>query len=266
MELYLKQQGRRTNNGKKVAILSHGFGTDQDAWAALLPWLEFHFDVVTFNLAGCGPKGAETYDFERHSSLFGYADDLINIMDELALQDCTYIGHSMSGMIGAVVAAAQPCRFSRVIMIGASPRYLNDEHYIGGFNEQNLEHLFESMAANYQAWVAGFAPMVVGVDDREAIADFSRTLFQMRPDIALNTSRTIFNSDMRIFAPQLSMPVHLIQASVDAAVPVAVGQWLTNTIKGSTLDIIDAHGHLPHITAPDAILEIFERYLSGPSC
>ena len=32
--------------------------------------------------AGCGPQGAQTYDFERHGSLFGYADDLIDILDE----------------------------------------------------------------------------------------------------------------------------------------------------------------------------------------
>lgn len=231
-----------------------------------MPWLESRFDVVSFDLAGSGSDGGDTYDFERHSSMFGYADDLIEIMDELNLSDCTYIGHSMSGMIGALVASAQPQRFSRMIMLGASPRYLSDENYIGGFEQSNLDQLFESMAANYQAWVAGFAPMVVGVPDHEAIAEFSRTLFQMRPDIALNTSHTIFSSDMRSFVASLSLPVHIIQASVDIAVPLAVGEWLKKSIKGATLDIIDAHGHLPQITAPDAIVSILERRLSEPLC
>jgi len=255
--------GRRSGVGKQVAVLSHGFGTDQTAWAALRPWFEERFDVVTFDLAGCGPQGAATYDFERHSSMFGYADDLIDILDELDVTRCTYIGHSMSGMIGTIASIARPELFEQLVIIGASPRYLDDDGYIGGFKADDLENLFDSMSANYQAWVAGFAPMVVGVDDREVIADFSRTLFRMRPDIALNTSRTIFNSDLRAMMGQVSRPMSLIQTAVDVAVPVAVGQWLAAAIKGASLDVIDAAGHLPHMTAPAEVISILEHRLGS---
>lgn len=254
-------RGRRAGTGNPVLVLSHGFGTDQDAWTSLRPWFEARFDIVSFDLAGCGPMGAESYDFERHGSMFGYADDLVELMDELGLQRCTYVGHSMSCMIGAAAASARPDLFERMVMIGASPRYLNDADYVGGFEQENLDQLFESMAANYQAWVAGFAPIVVGVDDREAIADFSRTLFQMRPDIALNTSRTIFESDMRQAVLRVTTPVHLIQTSADIAVPIQVGEWLAGAIPNASLDIIDAAGHLPHMTAPAEVIRILERHL-----
>lgn len=255
--------GRRSGTGKQVAILSHGFGTDQTAWSALRPWFEARYDVISFDLAGCGPGGAVTYDFDRHGSLFGYADDLLDIMDDLALRDCVYVSHSMSGMIGAVAAVARPELFERLVTLGASPRYLDDDGYTGGFKPQDLENLFDSMSANYQAFVAGFAPAVVGVDNSQVVADFSRTLFQMRPDIALNTSRTIFNSDVRDLACQLSRPVHLIQTAVDMAVPVQVGEWLQRAIPGATLDVIDAEGHLPHMTAADEVQRILEQHLGG---
>lgn len=255
--------GRRSGQGNEVVILSHGFGTDQTAWTALRPWFEQRFQVISFDLAGCGPGGADTYDVERHGTLFGYADDLLDIVDELGLHRVTYVGHSMSGMIGAAAAVARPALFDRLVTVGASPRYLDDDGYTGGFKPQDLDNLFESMRANYQAWVAGFAPMVVGVEDNRVLAEFSRTLFQMRPDIALNTSRTIFTSDMRELAPQLSTPVHLIQTAVDMAVPVEVAQWLATAIRGATLDIIDAAGHLPHMTAADAMIRILEHRLAG---
>jgi sigma-B regulation protein RsbQ len=255
--------GRRSGAGQTAAILSHGFGTDQDAWSALRPWVEERFDVISFDLAGCGPRGAESYDFDRHGSMFGYADDLIELIEELGVQGCVYIGHSMSSMIAAAAACARPELFSRLVMIGASPRYLNGEDYLGGFEQEGLDQLFASMAANFQAWVAGFAPMVVGFDDSEAVADFSHTLFQMRPDIALNTSRTIFASDMRNTARRVPTPVHLIQTAADIAVPVHVGKWLTAEMPDATLDVIDASGHLPHITAPDEVRRIFERRLAG---
>jgi sigma-B regulation protein RsbQ len=197
--------------------------------------------------------------------MFGYADDLIELIDELGVQGCVYIGHSMGSMIGAAAACARPELFSRLVMIGASPRYLNDGGYLGGFEQEDLDQLFASMAANFQAWVAGFAPMVVGVDDSEAVADFSRTLFQMRPDIALNTSRTIFGSDMRNTARRVPTPVHLIQTAADVAVPVQVGEWLAAAMPDATLDVIDASGHLPHITAPNEVRRILEQRLAGLS-
>lgn len=258
MARFLKQQGRRQGRGRQVVILSHGFGTDQQAWSQLLPWFEERFDVITFDLAGCGPAGTQSYDPETHASMFGYADDLIEIMDELDLRNCLYVGHSMSGMIGALASQARPDLFSRLVMIGASPRYLNDEGYIGGFEQAGLNQLFEAMAANYQAWVTGFASMVVGVDDREAVADFSRTLFQMRPDIALSISRMIFQSDLRALPSQIPVPVHLIQTSEDVAVPQKVGSWLAAAIPQATLDIIPARGHLPHMTAAGEVQQILE--------
>ena len=261
MERFLKQQGRRQGRGRQVAILSHGFGTDQQAWSRLLPWFEERFDVITFDLAGCGPAGAETYDPVAHGSMFGYADDLIEIMDELELQNCLYVGHSMSGMIGALAAQARPELFSRLVMIGASPRYLNDAGYVGGFEQADLNQLFDAMAANYQAWVTGFASMVVGVDDQKTVADFSRTLFQMRPDIALNISRMIFQSDLRALPSQIPVPVHLIQTAEDVAVPQEVGSWLAAEIPQVTLDIIPAQGHLPHMTAAPELLQILEARL-----
>ncbi|MDB5686747.1 MAG: alpha/beta hydrolase [Rhizorhabdus sp.] len=256
--------GRISGDGDRTVILSHGFGTDQDAWAAIRPSLDARFRVISYDLAGSGPDGAASYDFDRHGSMFGFADDLLEILDDLGIEDCIYIGHSMSGMIGAAAASARPEPFRRLIMIGASPRYLNDEgaSYIGGFDQPDLDGLFASMAANYQAWAAGFAPAVVGGADIAAIDEFSRTLFQIRPDVALGMSRTIFQSDMRAVAARIESPTHIIQTNNDMAVPQDVALWLNRAIEGSTLDLIDAAGHLPHMTAPGEVLRILDRRLS----
>lgn len=255
--------GRITGRGIPKVVLSHGFGTDQDAWSDLRPWLDERFQVFSFDLPGCGPQGELTYDFERYGNIYGYADGLIELLDGEGITECIYVGHSMSAMIGAAASIGRPDLFSRMFMIGASPRYINEPGYFGGFDQADLNGLFDEMAANYQAWVAGFAPIVVGGQDEKTISEFSRTLFQMRPDIALHTSRTIFTSDMRSAATRVAVPVHLIQTANDVAVPPAVGEWLSAQIKNATLDIIDASGHLPHMTAPQAVLRILEKHLQA---
>ena len=244
-----------------MVVLSHGFGTDQTAWGAIRPWLDERFRVISFDLAGSGPGGEASYDFRRHDTLFGFADDLLEVLAELDVERCIYISHSVSGMIGAAAAVAQPEAFARLVMIGASPRYLNEPGYRGGFDQADLDQLYDGMAANFQAWGAGFAPAVIGVPDNAAVHEFCRTLFLIRPDIALATSRTIFQSDMRSIAERLECPTHLLQTAKDLAVPQEVALWLNRHIEGSSLDVLDAEGHLPHMTAPAEVIRLLEQRL-----
>lgn len=254
--------GRISGQGSRTVILSHGFGTDQTAWDGVRPWLESRFRVVSYDLAGCGPLGAGSYDPRKHDSLFGFADDLLDILDELEIEDCIYISHSVSGMIGAAAATARPEPFRQLVMIGASPRYLNAPGYVGGFEQEELNGLHDGMAANFQAWGAGFAPAVVGVPDHPAVNEFCRTLFLMRPDIALAISRTIFQSDMRDVAARLESPTFLVQTRQDVAVPIQVAEWLRDHIDGAKLDVVDAVGHLPHMTAPGEVIRVLESRLA----
>jgi sigma-B regulation protein RsbQ len=254
--------GTITGQGSTTVVLGHGFGTDQTAWTAVRGWLDRHYRVVSYDLAGAGVDGEVNYEPRRYGSLFGYADDLLEIADELALQQCIYVGHSVSCMIGIAASIARPQLFGQLLLIGGSPRYLNEPGYRGGFDQSDLNGVYDGMAANFQAWAAGFVPMVVGVPDNAALDEFSRMLFLMRPDIALTTCRTIFQSDMREIVPRLRLPTHLVQTRVDMAVPLDVAHWLHQRIAGSTLDVIDAEGHVPHMTAPDEIIGIFERHLS----
>lgn len=260
---FQKLHGRITGKGNVTVLLCHGFGTDQSAWDPVRGWLDERFRVVSFDLAGAGPDGEKNYDPRRYASLFGYADDLLEIIDELDIERCIFIGHSVGCMIGAAAAVAKPDPFARLLLIGGSARYLNDANYRGGFDQENLDGLYDGMATNFQAWAAGFVPLVIGVPDNEALHEFSRMLFLMRPDIALTTCRAIFQSDMREVVRRLTRPAHIIQTREDMAVPMDAAQWLHRHIERSTFDVINAEGHVPHMTAPAEIIRMFELHLSS---
>ena len=56
-------------------------------------------------------------------------------------------------------------------------RYLNDVDYYGGFEQDELDELFEAMQSNYKAWCLGFAPLCVGGDmESVAVQEFNKTL------------------------------------------------------------------------------------------
>lgn len=250
-------------SGERVLVLAHGFGTDQSAWNRILPFFLRDYRVVLYDLVCAGSVNPDFFDFRRYTTLDPYVDDLLHILDALGVDRCAYVGHSVSAMIGILASIRRPELFSKLILIGASPRFLNDEDYHGGFEIGEIERVFSAMEANYEAWVNGFAPLAVGADVPAAVREFSRTLFNMRPDITLFVSRTVFSSDMRGVLGLVKVPCHIFQTARDHSVPASVATYLKNHLGGrNTVHWLNIEGHLPHLSAPNLLAQELRRALS----
>ncbi|ESR39278.1 putative esterase KAI2 [Citrus sinensis] len=252
-----------TGSGEQVIVLAHGFGTDQSVWKHLVPHLVDDYRVVLYDNMGAGTTNPDYFDFNRYSTLEGYAFDLLAILEELQIDSCILVGHSVSAMIGAIASISRPDLFTKLVMISGSPRYLNDVDYYGGFEQEELDQLFEAMRSNYKAWCSGFAPLAVGGDmDSVAVQEFSRTLFNMRPDIALSVAQTIFQSDMRQILSLVSVPCHIIQSMKDLAVPVVISEYLhQNLLADSVVEVMSSDGHLPQLSSPDIVIPVLLRHI-----
>ncbi|KAH9619992.1 hypothetical protein KSS87_005339 [Heliosperma pusillum] len=249
--------------GEQVIVLAHGFGTDQSVWKHLVPHLIDEYKVVLYDNMGAGTTNPDYFDFDRYSTLQGFAHDLLAILEELHVTSCVFLGHSLSAVVGAIASVLRPHLFSKLIFISASPRYLNDVDYYGGFEQEDLNQLFEAIESNYKAWCSGFAPLAVGGDmDSVAVQEFSRTLFNMRPDIALSLAQTIFQSDVRDLLCHVTVPCHIIQSMKDLAVPVVVSEYLHQNLGGdSIVEVMSSDGHLPQLSSPDVVIPVLLRHI-----
>ncbi|KAF7851078.1 hypothetical protein BT93_L4641 [Corymbia citriodora subsp. variegata] len=257
---------RVLGSGDETIVLAHGFGTDQSVWKHLVPHLVGSYRVVLYDNMGAGTTNPDYFDFERYSSLEGFAYDLLAILEELGIvHPCIFLGHSLSAMVGALGAIARPDLFSKIIMLAASPRYLNDPEYYGGFEQADLDQLFEAMRENYKAWCSGFAPLAIGGDmDMVYVQEFSRTLFNMRPDVALCVAQTIFQIDMRPYLGLVTVPCHIIQSVKDLAVPVGVSEYLHQHLGGnSSVEVMSTDGHLPQLSSPEMVVPVLLRHIHG---
>ena len=251
-------------NGDRTIIFAHGFGSDQTAWRHQVAAFESDYRIVLFDHVGAGKSDFSAYSPRRYSRLYSYAEDLLDLCDELKLTESILVGHSVSGMVSMLAALVEPQRFSKLIFIGASPRYLNDNGYIGGFEQSDLDALYAAMSSNYYAWASGFAPLVMGNPDKPELAiEFAKTLAAIRPDIAQAVARVIFQSDHRAELPRLSVPTVILQSSNDIAVPPEVGHYMVGKIPNSQLIPISATGHLPHLSAPDTVTKAIASCLGA---
>ncbi|EAU63979.1 alpha/beta fold hydrolase, partial [Stigmatella aurantiaca] len=242
----------------------HGFGSDQSAWRYQAEAFQRRYRVVLFDHVGCGRSDYNAYSSRRYRSLRGYAEDVLELCDELKITQCTLVGHSVSGMVGTLAAVMDPSRFRHLVFVKASPRYLNDaaQGYVGGFEQSEIDALYESMSASFVSWASGFAAAAMGNPERpELTQEFIRTLSSMRPDIARSIARIIFQSDHREDLTRLQTPTLILQAGEDFAVPDSVAQYMARTIPQATLVSISASGHLPHLSAPQAVNQALDAYL-----
>ncbi|ATB31410.1 alpha/beta fold hydrolase [Melittangium boletus] len=244
-------------------IFAHGFGSEQRAWRHQVAAFKDRYQVILFDHVGCGRSDFNAYNAERYSSVHAYAEDVLELCEELDVHDGILVGHSVSGMAGMLAAIAEPHRFQQLVFVKASPRYLNDVGYVGGFEPSQLDALFADMATQFHSWAAGFASQVVNMPDMPELArEFARTLSSMRPDIALATARFIFESDFRAELPRLKTPTLILQSGGDIAVPDEVGLYMARNIPLAQLARIDARGHLPHLSSPAAVNQAIQDFLS----
>ncbi|MFD1860203.1 alpha/beta fold hydrolase [Aeromicrobium camelliae] len=257
---HLRLSGRR--DGQPM-MFAHGFGCDQNMWRHVAPAFEDDFRVVLFDHVGAGNSDSSAYDFDRYASLSAYAEDIVRIVTELDLHDVVFVGHSVSAMIGVLAERMVPERFAKLVLVGPSPRYIDDEGYVGGFAEQDIHELLDSLDSNYLGWSAAMAPTIMGNPDRPALGqELTESFCRTDPDIARAFARVTFLSDNRADLALVRTPTLVLQCSNDVIAPVAVGRFVADRIPDSTFVLLDATGHCPNLSAPEettAALAAFVR-------
>jgi sigma-B regulation protein RsbQ len=234
-------------------MLAHGFGCDQSLWSRLAARLAPSFRLVLFDHVGCGASDPSAWDAQRYSSLDAYADDILDIVRELELHDVVLVGHSVAAIIGVLAVAADPSRFSKLVLVTPSPCYLDDGEYRGGFSRRDIDELLDSLDSNYLGWSRSMAPVVMGTPDRPELAEeLADTFCRTDPATARVFARTTFLSDNRADLTRVSLPTLVIECAQDALAPRGVGAYVHEHIDGSELITLDTTGHCPQVSAPEA--------------
>jgi len=248
--------------GSQVMFFVHGYGCDQNMWRFITPHFKNTFKIVLIDLVGTGKSDESAYDSDKYNSLEGHADDIINICDALNLEDVCMVAHSVSAMIATLAAVKRPTLFKKLIMIGPSPRYINDADYFGGFSEKDIEELLETLDSNYLGWSSAMAPVIMGNLDRpELAAELETSFCQNNPEIASHFAKVTFLADNRSDLKKLAIDTLIIQSEEDAIASLEVGQFVHKNIANSKLVVLESTGHCPHMSAPNKTIEAIKNYL-----
>ncbi len=246
-------------------VFAHGFGCDQNMWRFVAPAFEATHRVVLFDHVGAGRSALAAYDPARYATLGGYADDVVEVLAALDITDATFVGHSVSSMIGVLAAARAPGVVGRLVLVGPSPRYIDDDGYTGGFTQEDIDGLLDSLDSNYLGWSGAMAPVIMGNADRPELGtELTNSFCRTDPEIARHFARVTFTSDNRADLAGVSVPTLVLQCSDDVIAPEVVGHYVHEHIAGSTLVRLAATGHCPNLSAPEETTAAIAEFLAAP--
>jgi sigma-B regulation protein RsbQ len=254
-----------SGKGAQALMFAHGFGCDQNMWRFIVPAFEDDYKIVLFDYVGSGKSDAAAYSPTRYADLNGYAKDVLEICDALELEDVIFVGHSVSSMIGVLAAIERPELFKKLIQVVPSPCYINcPPDYLGGFERADIEGLLDMMDKNYMGWASFLAPVIMkNADNPELSEELEASFCSTDPKIARRFAEATFFSDNRADLANLKTPSLIIQVTDDAIAPVSVGEFLHKNIDDSTLAMMDASGHCPHMSHPQETIRIMKEYLNN---
>jgi sigma-B regulation protein RsbQ len=243
-------------------MFAHGFGCDQNMWRFVAPAFEDRFQTLLFDHSGAGGADPAAYDPTRHGSLQGYADDVVEIARAAGVRGGIFVGHSVSAMIGILAAKAAPELFDSLVLVGPSPRYIDDGDYAGGFTAEQIEELLEFLDSNHLGWSHAMAPVIMGNSERpELAAELTDSFCRTDPEIAKRFARVTFMSDNRADLADVGPRVLILQCREDVIAPMSVGEYVNRAIGGSELVVLDATGHCPNLSAPDQTIAAIEAFV-----
>ncbi len=249
-------------SGERTLMFAHGYGCDQNMWRCLTGPFQDDYKIVLFDYVGSGQSDPAAFDRSRYSTLSGYVQDVLEIIDELGLERINFVGHSVSCMIGGLAALERPEKFESLVMIGPSPCYINDDGYTGGFSRTDIEGLLDLLASNYLGWSRTMTPIIMGNPDRpELTEELEASFCRTEPIFAQHFARVTFLSDNRSDLPNIKTRTLILQCREDAIAPEVVGEYVHASIPESELILLEATGHCPHLSAAGEVAEAMRRFL-----
>jgi len=239
-------------------IFIHPFPFNLSVWKAQFERLTTTNRVITFDIRGFG---GSTMD-NKKSSIGLYADDLVQMMDHLNLDQAVVCGLSMGGYILLDAVERYPSRFKALILC--------DTQCVGDSKEQQ-QIRYESIKKIETIGLGDFSEQFIQKALSANTLEHNKHLSEQLAAIILSNSPAAVTSGMGAMAQRnetcsklskISVPTLVISGKEDSVIMPSQSEFLFNNIPGAQLQIIEKAGHLSNIEQPEAFNKIIQSFIS----
>jgi pimeloyl-ACP methyl ester carboxylesterase len=241
-------------------VLIHGFGGSMWQWEQQQHTLSQHFRILTLDLPGAGLSDKPEIDYRPDQML----DFFVGFMDAVKIQQATLVGNSMGAGLAIGMALAHPTRVTKLVLIDGLPQHVMEK--------LTSPSVRRALATTAPSWLVSFGNMLFGglmiesvlkeiVHDptllTPAVIERSNRNRQrpglIKPIMTVRENLPLWESGFATRVGEITHPTLVIWGEEDRVFPVAVGEELHQTIKGSRFIRIPKAGHIPQWERPDLV-------------
>jgi pimeloyl-ACP methyl ester carboxylesterase len=241
-------------------ILIHGFGGSMWQWEYQQHALSQHFRVLTPDLPGAGLSDKSAIDYRPDEML----NFFVGFMDAVKIPQATLVGNSMGAGLAIGMALAHPTRVAKLVLIGGLP-----QHVMEKLTSPSIRRALETSAP---AWLVSFGNLLFGGLVTESVLKeivYDPTLLTpaviersnrnrrgpglIRPIMTVRENLPLWESGFATRLGEIIHPTLVLWGVEDRVFPIAVGEELHQTIKGSRFIRVPNAGHIPQWERPDLV-------------
>lgn len=195
------------------------------------------------------------------------AESLADALAETVTTPVTLIGWSMGGMVALALAARHPGKVAKLVLVGASPAFVNRPGWEHGLAPEVLAGFAESLRQDYRATLLRFLSLQArgGEGAREVIGRLRDTVFQRGEPHAATLAAgldLLRDVDLRDLTAYVACPTLVVHGGYDTLCPMAAGRWLADHIPGARLALHERAAHAPFLSHPRWFVEHVESFLN----
>jgi 3-oxoadipate enol-lactonase len=232
-----------------VLLLSNSLGTHLQMWDAQVPAFSEHFRVLRYDTRGHGRSLVTEgpYSIEQNGR------DVLALLDTLGIEQVSFCGLSMGGLIGQWLLINAPQRLVRAVLCNTAAKIAGPEVWNPRIDAVLREGTAAMLALREGTIARWFTPpfVVAQPDTVERTVDM---LASTSPAGYAANCAAVRDADFRQQIASVKRPVLVVCGTQDAVTSVADGRFLVNAMAGAQL--VELHAaHLSNVEAA----ELFTR-------
>jgi pimeloyl-[acyl-carrier protein] methyl ester esterase len=235
----------------------HGWGMHSGVWQPLIKRLSAKYMLYLVDLPGMGgSRPIEPYH------LHAMADEVAEVIPGVS----DVLGWSLGGLVAQRIALNQPDRIRRLILVSATPKFVNTPDWQTGVDPANFSAFAESVNHDYKATILQFLTLqCMQADDRRSTIKQLRASFELKPTPTQTTLQralcVLLEADLRAEIPNIRKPTLLIHGDRDTLAPVQAAHWMMQHLPMGYLRVMAGSAHAPFLSHTEQFIETLNQFL-----
>jgi polyketide synthase PksM len=188
------------------------------------------------------------------------ADDLIELMDALGIEQVHLVGWCVAGNIAQLAALRHPRRLASLTLVCTTPT----DARMRGVSQKDLEDYSDSPLLTYQMEFSNiYGADFLAPEVTRSLSIIRQCHLTVDPQALMNFISSLFTFDTRSRLQEIEVPTLVVAGSHDIAFPIDQVALLKKGIDHARFVVVEQAGHLPFLNAPDAFNKALRALLSA---